>query len=79
MHNHYAAMNNLVFVAFMYGVCMPILYPLCVFGLTVQYVVDKLRMAYVYRKPPMYDGKLNSITIKFLSIVPLFTIALTFW
>jgi hypothetical protein len=44
-----------VFVSFLYGMFIPILFPIALLGLINLYVVERLCMAYYYRKPPMYD------------------------
>lgn len=46
IHNKYAAMVNLVFVAFMHGLTMPLLFPLALLGILIQMSVDRLRLAY---------------------------------
>lgn len=47
--NKYAAVISMVTVAFMWGISMPIYFPLCALGLMILYVTDRLRMAYVYK------------------------------
>ena len=59
IHNKYAMIVNLVIVAFLHGVHMPIFFPMCVLGLMVLYITDKLRMAYYYRRPVLYDARMD--------------------
>lgn len=79
MHNQYACIINLVFVAFMHGMTMPILFPLALLGIGVQYCLDKIRLVYVYKRPPMYDGKQISLIIDILIWAPLNAIFMLIW
>jgi hypothetical protein len=43
----------------MYGVGLPILFPIAVFALLGLYLLEKVLLYYSYRMPPTYDEKLN--------------------
>ena len=59
MHFKYAAMLNVIFVTFMYGIAVPLLFPIAFLFFAVSYIVERLTLAYSYRKPPMFDDVLN--------------------
>lgn len=79
MHFKYAAMLNVVFVTFMYGLAVPLLFPLACLFFVVSYLVERITLAFSYRKPPMYDDALNKSAIGFLKIAPLFMMFFGFW
>lgn len=66
---------NLIFVAFFFGSVMPVMFPFCLLGLCVMYVVEKLMMFYSYRKPPVYDDSITKAVILSLYIGPVVFLA----
>lgn len=60
MHAKYAMILNVVFMTFMYGVSVPLLFPLAFVFFVVSYYIEKISLAYFFRKPPMYDDFLNT-------------------
>ena len=63
----------------MYGMFVPILIPVAMFGIFNMYVVERLALAYWYQKPPMYDEKLNNEVLKVLRYAPLLMFLLGYW
>jgi len=59
MHYKYSALLNIVFVTFMYGLGMPILFPIAILSFVILYLQEKLMLYYGYRVPPMYDERLS--------------------
>jgi hypothetical protein len=43
------------------------------------YIVDRLMVAYWYRKPPMYDDKIYIEALRILKVAPILTFALGYW
>ena len=72
-------MLNLVFVAFMHGMGLPLLFPLAALGVAILYLVDRLKMAYFYRQPPLYDGSLNETTVSLLKYAPVLMLGFGYW
>jgi hypothetical protein len=79
IHYKYSFILNVVFMTFMFGAGLPILFPLAVCSLLVLYVMERLQAAYSYQKPPMMDASLNSTVIKMLFGAPLFYASFGFW
>jgi hypothetical protein len=52
-------MLNIVFMTFMFGAGMPILFPIALGSFLIFYVVERLCLAYSSQKPPMFDDQLN--------------------
>lgn len=79
MHFKYAAMLNVVFVTFLYGLAVPLLFPIAMIFFAVSWVVERLTLAYCYRKPPMFDDVLNKSAISSLKVAPVFMMLFGFW
>jgi len=48
-------------------------------SLVCLYVVERLSMAYVYVKPPMYDSKINTRILKLLAFAPILYLMNSLW
>jgi hypothetical protein len=55
MNFKYSMILNIVFVTFMYGFGLPILFPVAIFAFVILYFIEKTMLYYSYRVPPMYD------------------------
>ena len=55
MHFKYSSILTQVYVSFMYGLFIPILFPIATLGILSMYLVEKYGLIYYYRKPPIYD------------------------
>ena len=63
----------------MYGLNLPILFPIALLTFFVLYVTEKLTLTYYYRKPPMYDEKMNEAAISILRWAPFGMVVFGFW
>lgn len=79
MHVKYSAMLNVTFVTFMYGLAIPLLFPIAMLFFIILYVVEKLCLTYYYKKPPMFDEKLNESAIATLKWAPVFMMLFGYW
>lgn len=79
MHFKYSAILTCIFVTFMYGIALPELFPMTAFTFFNYYVVEKFLIAYYYRKPPIYDGELNKISLDSMKFAPLFMLFFGYW
>jgi len=48
MHFKYASIMNIVFITLMYGIGLPILFPLAVLALVILYVSEKYMLYFAY-------------------------------
>ena len=69
----------IVWIAFLFGSGLPILFPIGLFGLVVLYVTNRFSLAYLCRAPPVYDEKMNMTTIKLLKMAPLLYVCVGAW
>jgi len=79
IHYKYSFILNVVFVTFMYGLSLPILFPIAACSLIVLYVVEKAMIYYSYRQPPTYDSELNDSVISLMTLAPLFFFSFGYW
>jgi hypothetical protein len=79
IHYKYSAILNITFVTFMYGLGLPILFPVAVLAFLVLYWVEKLMLYYSYRQPPMYDDKLNTSVLTKMTYAPLLFLIFGYW
>ena len=55
----------------MYGLALPELFPIAAFTFFNYYVTDKFLITYFYRRPPVYDEKLNAAMLETMKFAPL--------
>ena len=79
MHFKYAAILNTVWVTFMFGLALPLLFPIAAFTFFNYYLCEKLLLTYYYQRPPSYDEKLNSTALAWAKYAPLLMMAFGYW
>jgi hypothetical protein len=78
-HYRYAFMMISIFTTMLFGVGIPILFPICLLNLCVQYVVDRIMTVYIYQEPPMFDSELTNTSLWFLQYAGALYLAFGFW
>ena len=63
----------------MYGVGIPVLFPLAALALQCQWLSERIQLAYVNRMPPAIDDKLNNDAMKILMFSPLLLLFNGYW
>lgn len=79
MSYQYSAILTTVWVTFMYGTILPILYPLAAFTFFNYYAVDKFLITYYYQRPPVYDDKLNMRALELMKWAPVICMFFGYW
>jgi len=69
-HWKYAYILNVAAVTFIFGPILPVLFPIALMSFVVLLVVERLMLAYSYKRPPMYDSEVNRTTIHILKVLP---------
>jgi hypothetical protein len=69
----------IVWITFLFGSGLPILFPIALFGLVLLYITNRLTLAYLCKAPPVYDEKMNLTTIKLLKIAPMLYVSVGAW
>lgn len=68
-----------VCISFMYGMQIPILFPIALFGIFNMYMNERLLLAYYYKQPPMYDMELHLEAILRIRLAPILCFLIGFW
>ena len=79
MHYKYSSILCTVYITFMYGFGMPILFPIAMLSFLVLWVVEKLYLFYGYIMPPMYDERLSQDVLSKLQFAPLLYLCFGYW
>ena len=75
----YSLLLMFTWVTFLFAPGMPILFPIALVYMIVLYTTDRLALAYWYRRPPVYDEKMNETTITLLSFAPFLYSGMACW
>jgi len=59
VHFKFSEFLNLTFVAMMYGLGMPLLFPIAALGMFNAYVSERMSLAFIARQPPAMDDSLT--------------------
>ena len=59
MHFKYSGILNIVFVTFVYGFGIPLLFLVALIFFIIIFFIEKAALYYSYRDPPMYDERLS--------------------
>jgi len=70
---------NIVFMTMMYGVGMPILFPIAAFNFMNQYIAERIIVSYNVPLPPALDDKLTKNMIALLYYAPLLMLFNGYW
>lgn len=65
IHYKYSYIMNIIFITFMFGAGIPILFPIALVSFIVYYVMERLTLAYSNRLPTMFDQRMNERALKF--------------
>ena len=79
IHYKYSSILNITFVTMMYGLGLPILFPVAAASFLTLYLMEKTMIYYAYRQPPMYDEKLNNNVLSILTYAPLLFLSFGYW
>jgi len=79
IHFKYSGVLNIVYISCMYGIGMPILFPLAAFNFFNQWVAERIIMAWYMKQPPALDEKLTVNTISMLKFAPMLFLVNGFW
>lgn len=79
MHYKYSSILTIVYITFMYGFGMPVLFPIAMASFLVLYFVEKIMLFYGYVMPPMYDERLSNDVLRKLQFAPLLYVCFAYW
>jgi hypothetical protein len=80
IHYKYSTILNTVYITFMFGAGMPILFPIALAQFFVLYMWERLLLLFSYRQPlVMHDEKLSKHAIRILSYSPIIYCIFGYW
>ena len=79
INQRYASSLTVVFVCFMYGTAMPVLFWFALVYCILKYFCDKFLLVFVYRKPPMLDDALHNRTLRIFHWVVVIFALNSYW
>ena len=78
-HSKYAQIMLIIWVTFMYGAFIPSMFIVAFVALFIFNLLETYMLAYVYRKPPMFDAALDFKANVLLRYAPIMTFAFGYW
>lgn len=79
MHYKYSSILTIVYITFMYGFGMPVLFPIAMLSFVVMYFVEKFMLFYGHVMPPMYDERLSNDVLSKLQFAPILYLMFGYW
>ena len=79
MHYGNSTMLLIVFVTFMFGFGIPLLFPIATATIFILYRVEKYMMYYFYQLPPMYDDKITNEILHTMRMAPALYFVCGYW
>ena len=79
VHIKNAGLLAIVYTTCMYGMAMPLLFPLAAFRFFNLWVCERIRVAYHVKLPPALDDELTNSCIRMLKYAPLFLVCNAYW
>lgn len=79
VHYRYSGLLTTVYVAMMYGVGIPVMFPIAAFTFGLFWIHEKWHMAYTYQLPPSFDDRLTNNTIQMLRYSPILLLFNGYW
>lgn len=75
----YSSLLTTCYVTMMYGVGMPILFPISLFAFVLFWAHERYHMAYTYQLPPAFDDKMSNNFLNMLKYAPLLLLLNGYW
>ena len=63
----------------MFGMGLPILFPIAFASFLVIYILERFLVAYYYRQPELTDHELSATVLNLLMVAPLLYLSFGFW
>ena len=79
IHFKYSDCLNITFLAMLYGLGMPIMFPMAAIIISNQRLSERIQVAYNYRQPPAMDNSLSNSVLSILKYAPLMMLFNGFW
>ena len=74
-----ASLNAVLFITLTLGLAFPLLYPVALFAIILQYIVERYTLAVFYRLPPKFSLDMTIWNNHILSNAPIQGLCIAFW
>ena len=79
MHFKFSSIMIQVAISFMYGMFIPSVFLITLFGLINMYLCEKICLAYWYKQPPNYDKEMVEVASSWIKRSPVLMFILGYW
>ena len=79
VHYKYSSILNIIYVTMMYGLGMPVLFPIAIISFFIFWATERYQIAYTYQLPPAMDDKMTQNAMTLLSYTPILFLLNGFW
>jgi len=79
IHFKYSEFLNITYITMMYGIGIPLLFPIAALALFNAYISERILLAYAVRLPPAMDNVLTKNAMSMVKMAPLFLLCNGFW
>lgn len=79
IHFKYSDCLNITFLAMLYGLGMPIMFPMAAVIIMNQRLAERIQVAYNYRLPPAMDNSLSDSVLSIMKYAPLMLLFNGYW
>lgn len=79
VHYKYSTLLNIIYVTMMYGIGLPVLFPIAVLSFFVFWATERFMIAYVYQLPPAMDDTMTKNALSLLAFTPIIFLFNGFW
>ncbi len=79
IHYKYSGVLNIVYVTMLYGIGLPMLFPIAFLSLFIIYATERYMIAYTYQLPPAMDDRMTENAVKMLSYTPILFLMNGYW
>ena len=79
IHFKYSGILNVTYVTMMYGLGLPLLFPIAFLSYFIFWVVERYQIAYTYKLPPKMDSKMTENAMRLLSYAPILFLLNGYW
>jgi hypothetical protein len=79
VHYKYSTILNIIYVTMLYGVGLPVLFPIAIISFFIFWATERWQVAYCYQMPPAMDDKMTKNAMTLLSYTPILFLLNGFW
>jgi hypothetical protein len=79
VHYKFSTILNIIYVTMLYGLGMPVLFPIAIISFFIFWATERWQVAYCYQMPPAMDDKMTVNAINLLSYTPILFLLNGFW